>query len=89
MCITICNKLVLPCNTDKCIVKSQILRHFFSVLFINLTRSDPLIKKRAPLASCSCADADSARISLACSTCPLRRARVNNDRSAQSNNRTG
>ena len=47
------------------------------------------IKKRAQLAAAtiaSCADADSARVSLVCSTESIGRARVNNDRSAQSNN---
>ena len=59
---------------------------FFRAFKFNLT--PPLIEKRARAAA-SCADADSARISLACSTESIRRARVNNDRSAQSNNRTG
>ena len=68
-------------------VISQILRQFSPCFYSNLTLRSvgSTIKKRAQLASCT-ADADSARVSLVCSTESIGRARVNNDRSAQSNN---
>ena len=83
--VAIYNKLVLPCNTDLSACNSQILQQFSPCIYSNLTLRSvgSTIKKRAQLA---CADADSARVSLVCSTESIGRARVNNDRSAQSNN---
>ena len=60
--------------------------NFLPAFYSNLSVGST-IKKRAQLAAATyCADADSARVSLVCSTESIGRARVNNGRSAQSNN---